>query len=228
MDQFGKALPFSHLSFTYVTADVPSNVQDAFKAFTSDNSLLALPLSLQGATLQTSRAIQCKDAGHTSQISLSILEDVLSPTRSLYIMLRRNDSIFAITFVPYRAAQDERNSYLQYRYDLVKLLGQEHFESSFICKEIGEITDARSWTEREQGQGEAPDPDHVDACCDPQQSDGGGVEDFGYKKNKCRLCDRRMKNKITDEALAALRKLEDEKTLVQMACPNHQFAYGLG
>ncbi|CAN9186611.1 unnamed protein product [Alternaria alternata] len=42
------------------------------------------------------------------------------------------------------------------------------------------------------------------------------LEDVEYRKNKCRLCDRRMKNKISSEALEALRELQTPCTAVQM------------
>jgi twinfilin-like protein len=208
---------------------VPSNVQDEFKAFTLNKSLLALPLRLEGATLQYSTAIQCNDEeDHTSQLSLGLLEDILVPTRSLYLLLRRSDSIAAVTFIPYRAAQEERNAYLKYRNNLVKLLGKEHFQMSLICKESGEIVDARSWVERGQHRGEDADPNHLGACDNPHHGDSEGFADLGYKKNNCRLCDRRMKNRITDEASDALGKLEDEGMLVQIVCLNRQSAPEIG
>jgi twinfilin-like protein len=195
---------------------VPPNVQDAFKDFTLNASLLALPLSLQETILHPLAAIQFKDADSSRQTNLRLLEDILSPTKSLYLLLRRGTSIFAITFAPYRAPQDERRAYLQYRNELVKLLGEDNFKMSMICKEAGEITDARSWAEREQHQGDNADPVQMDACDGSHEGTNVRIEDLGHKKNKCRLCDRRMKNKITDEAWAALRKLEDEGDLVQI------------
>jgi twinfilin-like protein len=74
-----------------------------------------------------------------------------------------------------------------------------------ICKEIGEVTDARSWEERDTEK-------HLHA--------GIVLIDAGYKKNKCRLCDRRMKNKISPEALEAFTKLEVAGTAVQIV-PYH-------
>ncbi|KAJ4369445.1 Twinfilin-1 [Didymella sp. IMI 355093] len=57
----------------------------------------------------------------------------------------------------------------------------------------------------------------MDACDGSHEGTNVRIEDLGHKKNKCRLCDRRMKNKITDEAWAALRKLEDKGDLVQIS-----------
>lgn len=164
----------------------------------------------------TSTAILCEDTETSSQTNLNVLNEVLDLTRSLYLLLRRNNSIFAITFIPYRAAQDEREAYLQYRPDLVKLLGEQHFETSLICKEIGEITDARSWIERQNHREEQDATRHMYLRHDLKEQSGQIVKDLGYRKNKCRLCDRRMKNQINDEASAALSKLEHEGDLVQI------------
>lgn len=196
---------------------------EAFEVFTSDLSLLALPLSLKGASIHPSTAIKGKPSDNSCQNSLSLLDDILSPTRSLYLLLRRSNSVFAITFVPYRAPQDERKAYLQYRHDLCKLLGESHFESSLICKEVGEITDARSWVEREQHRRQNADSDNPDVCNGSDGNVESAIADMGHRKNKCRLCDRRMKNKITDGALTALQELTNEGGLLQIVCsqPTH-------
>ena len=84
---------------------------------------------------------------------------------------------------------------------------------SLICKEIGEITDARSWVERDALTNET---EAEEKPCGDSHDHDGNTTDIGYKKNQCRLCDRRMKNKITDEALAALGKLKNEGDCVQI------------
>ncbi|KAH6625659.1 actin monomer binding protein-like protein [Boeremia exigua] len=195
--------------------EIPSAVADAFDSFTLDSSLIALILTLDGNTLHAHPSIRSKGPESPFQSNLSLLDDVLDSKTSLYILLRRGSSIYAITFVPYRAPEDEREKYLRYRHDLVQLLGGEHFEMSLICKEIGEITDARSWVERDaHRQGNRPEK-CTDACEDAHDQ-SFDPKDAGYKKNECRLCDRRMKNKITDEVLGALGKLENEGDCVQI------------
>lgn len=96
------------------------------------------------------------------------------------------------------------------------MLGEEYFKVSLICKEIGEITDERSWVERQKHREENTEGEHKDVCDDLHEGHSGCVEDLGHKKNKCRLCDRRMKNKITEEAFAALNNLERGGDLVQI------------
>jgi twinfilin-like protein len=93
--------------------------------------------------------------------------------------------------------------------------------SSIICKEIGEITDARSWAERDAAiishddnsrQGDGTE------CCTNTAHTEIAAKDLGYRKNKCRLCDRRMKNRITPSALAALKQLQPPGAAVQLVC----------
>ena len=134
------------------------------------------------------------------QISLSQLEGTLTSVNSSYIILRRNDTLAFVTYVPYRANEDERNWFLENRHACVHDLGEDYFATSIICKEIGEVTDIRSWEERDIER-------HSDKPFD-----------VGYKKNKCRLCDRRMKNKISLEASEALRQIHAPGIAVQMVC----------
>ena len=135
----------------------------------------------------------------------------------------------AITYVPYRANVGTKKMLLDNRLILVEKLGAKHFNSSVICKEIGEITDARSWDERsgnKQPENTAGNK-HKDTCedcedcedCEKNSSSAPGLQDLGHKRNKCRLCDRRMKNKITGEALNALKNLTNDGECVQLVSP---------
>ncbi|KAF9691762.1 hypothetical protein EKO04_010409 [Ascochyta lentis] len=189
---------------------IPLAVQEAFTAFISDNTQLALPLSLENKALQASSPVYLKDAKGSFQNDLNLLEDILNPKTPIYLLLRRNKAIFAITFVPYRAPEAQRDKYLHQRHNLVNSLGAEHFKTSFVCKEIGELVDARSWVERDEHQQNSEREEHTDACKEIEK-------DAGYQKNKCRLCDRRMKNKITDDAMEALKKLQNTGDCVQIS-----------
>jgi twinfilin-like protein len=154
-----------------------------------------------------------KSSGISFQNDLNLLDNTLDPKIPLYLLLRRGDSVSAITFVPFRAPVDESELYLHHRHDLVASLGAEHFKMSLVCKEIGEITDARSWVERDVLKDET---EAEEKSCENSHDHDSKITDIGYKKNQCRLCDRRMKNKITDEALAALGKLRNEGNCVQI------------
>lgn len=138
---------------------------------------------------------------------------------SCYIIIRRDESLTFITYIPYRANKDERASLLEHRHECVRQLGEEHFIESIICKEIGEVTDSRSWEERDAEQ------QSQDAVIGPisehtaQESHEPGEDDLidaGYRQNKCRLCDRRMKNEISPEALEALTQLHTPGVAVQI------------
>lgn len=193
--------------------DISEDVQGAFSNFISNKSVLALPLALKDSSLHTLPAVYTKGSGVSFQNDLNLLDDTLNPKIPLYLLLRRGDSVSAITFVPFRAPIDERELYLHHRHDLVASFGAEEVKTSLICKEIGEITDARSWVERDTSK------DEIEAegkTCEDSHDHDDKMLDIGYKKNQCRLCDRRMKNKITDEALAALGKLKNEGDCVQI------------
>ncbi|KAF1961623.1 hypothetical protein CC80DRAFT_542991 [Byssothecium circinans] len=184
-------------------------VLEAFETFETDSSLFALPLTLSDNVIQPLPPVTYPaKSQHTFQRALNQLEAVLDPLNALYLILRRNDFLVAITYAPYQANADIKKLLIDNRSNLIQRLGEQRFSTSIICKEIGEITDARSWNERD-GEGSSWNDKVCEegAACEignGDDSDKTNIKDLGFKKNQCRLCDRRMKNKIDDAALEAL------------------------
>ena len=201
-----------------VAPEIPTAVLEAFANFKVDNASLALPLLLTDGALQILPPVRPKDPAGTIQTALNELDAILSPRTPLYLLLRRNDSLIAITYVPYLAKEDLRFFFLEHRHELVEKLGKEHFSQSLICKEIGEVTDARSWTERDNNEALNASPAYrkEEEGCKAGSCEACTIKDLGYKRNKCRLCDRRMKNPITSEALDALTTLTHPGAAVQI------------
>ncbi|KAF2638563.1 hypothetical protein P280DRAFT_481918 [Massarina eburnea CBS 473.64] len=199
-----------------------STVLEAFSAFISNPSLFALPLTLSENVLQHASAVTYPDkAQYSFQQALNRLDDVLNPRTALYLLLRRNNSLVVVTYTPYRADANAKKFLIDNRSHLINKLGEEHFSTSIICKEIGEIADARSWNERD-GEGSAwGDQTHEDgAACkfgDASNAEKTEVRDLGFRKNQCRLCDRRMKNNIDDDALEALTEVKNAGDCVQLS-----------
>jgi twinfilin-like protein len=166
--------------------------------------------------------VSAKEPPISFQSTLNKLEAVINPWTSLYLIMRRKGSPIAITFVPYLAKETERGFFLAHRLDLVQQLGEANFSQSLICKEVGEITDARSWDERDEWNENSTlgvstvKLEHQERICDDKDCKDVHVEDLGYRRNKCRLCDRRMKNEITPEALATLATLSSPGAVVQI------------
>jgi twinfilin-like protein len=201
-----------------IVLDLPAAIHEAFAEFRTDTSLLALPLALHNGLLEPLLPMHSGDSSNSFQTALNELNTVLNPRTPLYILLRRKDTLSAITFVPYLAKESQRAFFLDHRNELVRKLGNEHFSLSLICKEMGEIADARSWTERDENsspQEFAYGHSNIEDCEDRGCEDCA-VKDIGYKRNKCRLCDRRMKNYIAPEALEALKTLTKPGTVVQI------------
>jgi twinfilin-like protein len=199
-----------------VAPDLQATIYEAFADFCLNRDLLALPLALHDGSLEPLLPVH---SSTSFQVALNELSTVLNPRIALYILLRRNDTLTAITFVPYLAKDNQRGFFLDHRHELVQKLGKEHFSQSLICKEIGEITDVRSWTERDDNNASnetaADHPKDAEVCQD-DACEACTVQDMGYKRNKCRLCDRRMQNKISPEALEALKGLSTPGTVVQI------------
>ncbi|KAK7189640.1 cofilin/tropomyosin-type actin-binding protein [Paraphaeosphaeria sporulosa] len=189
--------------------EISPEITEAFTAFVSDSSLFALPLTIANMGLQALSPIPYpEDTQHTFQQALNRLDSVLNPKRASYLVLRVEGSLVAITFVPYVAIVNDNTALLENRQLLLETLGEQHFSASIICKEMGEVVDARSWDER-SGEGHSWNRDYDERAdgCERDDETTSGVHDLGYKKNKCRLCDRRMKNNIDDAALSALKSL---------------------
>jgi twinfilin-like protein len=198
--------------------ELPTATHDAFIAFVEDRSSFALLFNLKdGNRIEACAPIR---QSHTSfQLELNELESNLDTSKPAYIVLRRGDSLTFITYVPYRAKEETRNTLLGRRHDVVQQLGGGYISCSIICKEIAEITDARSWAERDA---DATSPDTASTRCDDKGSCSctehaeKRMKDVGYKKNKCRLCYRRMKNRISPAALEALKLLQTQGVAVQI------------
>ncbi|CAI6337360.1 unnamed protein product [Periconia digitata] len=135
-----------------------------------------------------------------------------------------------ITYIPYQAPEASTTALLSHRSKILQHLDLAETEQvtgsvlSLVCKEVGEIADIRSWDERE-GVGRVSskgigawrkDMSDAEDAKKEGKGDGDGqvekgseeggreVKNIGFQRNKCRLCDRRMKNQIDDDALTAL------------------------
>ncbi|KAK3213977.1 hypothetical protein GRF29_28g1645771, partial [Pseudopithomyces chartarum] len=206
--------------------DITAATLEAFSYFVSENSLCALPISLVNTSLEPLPPVAFpQDPNHTFQQTLNQVESILDTKTALYLIIRQEKSMVAITYVPYRADAEIKRILLENRDVLSEKLGTNHFTSSIICKEIGEITDARSWDERSATQlpGNATDHTHDESCkhCKTDPANEPTVQDLGHQRTKCRLCDRRMKNKITPDALHALKNLTNPGDCVQLVIPQH-------
>lgn len=208
----------SHHVADHIGLEVLPSVRTTFAAFAEDETHFALVLNVaEDGKLQCLTPLPRH--GNSFQSSLNQLEGILTLKNSCYIIIRRDKSLVLVTYVPYRANDNERASLLEEKRACVRELGEELFFESIICKEVGEITDIRSWEERDAER----HSEHVvaDHTSDRRTHDVTGNTqldklDARYKKNKCRLCDRRMKNKLSPEASEALRQLQTPGTAVQM------------
>lgn len=158
--------PMSFFILLTKTTEISSDVVEAFSKFKSEPSHFAFLLEFLGNTLKALPPTYYPKALDTTfQQALNQLENVLSPKQALYIILRRNDALVAITFVPHLASKESKAPLLERRVELVKRLGESDIHSSIICKEIGEITDVRSWNERD-GNGESWNATSTKECQD--------------------------------------------------------------
>ncbi|KAF2795092.1 hypothetical protein K505DRAFT_374155 [Melanomma pulvis-pyrius CBS 109.77] len=191
--------------------ELPATIYDAFATFVSDTSLLALPLKFTTGELQSFPAIQYpKEYNGDFQVALSRLGPIIEPKTPLYLILRRDNALSAITYIPHLAPAELKTLYLENRHELVQGLGESHFTASLICKEVAEVMDIRSWNERDL---------YTSGCESYPEAElkGQAIKDLGHLKNKCRLCDRRMKNELEESASDALKKFSDSGDCIQIS-----------
>lgn len=185
----------------------------AFKAFQSDESLFALPFRMiDNDIILQSAIIYPSEPGYSFQQCLSLLDPIVDTKNPLYLVVRDERSLVLITYIPYLANNDVKSSYVKVGQSLASVLGKDNFSLSVICKEPGDITDARAWEERDERWSHQ----EAAAACKSCAGDIGPMKELGHMKTKCRLCDRRMKNGITNEALEMLKKLDIEGSCAQL------------
>ncbi|KAF2844855.1 actin monomer binding protein-like protein [Plenodomus tracheiphilus IPT5] len=185
----------------------------AFDDFLGDATAFALLFSLVDCQPKPLTSIPRVEPASSFQANLNALEIHLDPRTALYILLRHNDSLVAITFLPYLAPENQRRFLLDNRDEFLRQLGKQNFAQSLICKEIGEVAYVRAWDERDDNIKSAS---AMTDECEDYQNAMSEVQDIGYKKSKCRACDRRMKNKISGEALEVFGAMSRPGSLVQM------------
>jgi twinfilin-like protein len=217
---------YSWLPSSNHTPEIPPPVKAAYDNFITDPLSFALLLQFSTETLQLLPSNpHTLTFSATFQTSLSQLEGTIDTKTPLYLIIRRSGSgpLTLITYIPYLADTSLKERYLSNRHSLLQTLGEQDFSISVICKEPGDITDLRAWEERDehlQQPSKHDEHDHNTECetCtengDPETS--AGPKDIGHIKTKCRLCDRRMKNKTSPSAFEALQILQEPGAFVQL------------
>jgi twinfilin-like protein len=214
-------------AFSDWPTEILVETHDAFNAFSQDASLFALRLQIQSDRLVAFTAVQFP-GGDPSDFrkALSKLGSDIDNKIPTYLILRWRGSLAAITYVPYLADAALQDAYLQHRHELVTNLGAANFSLAIICKEPGEVIDARAWEERD-GEASSLNEDAKNSCetCSKTEESSSTMKDLGFKKNKCRLCDQRMKNDINADAEGALSTLSDGGACVQLVRPSTIWSY---
>ncbi|KAF2497324.1 hypothetical protein BU16DRAFT_525019 [Lophium mytilinum] len=195
--------------------------QKAISNFLSNESCFALLIKASSDGLTPLPAITIEKHSESDLISaLPLLTSYITPKRPLYVIVRERDRLMFITYVPFLAPQDQQKLIMDKRSAVAADLGADNLFYACICKESADILDWRAWESREASLTKFGSPEHMD-----EHGNRVVVEttpglprfvDLGYTKHQCRLCDRRMKMPITDEAKAALTTLTSRGSIVQL------------
>ncbi|KAF2732077.1 hypothetical protein EJ04DRAFT_554288 [Polyplosphaeria fusca] len=191
----------------------PNTIVDAFNKFSVDESQFALPLKYTQGALQPQPPIPFP-IGPSPDFKggLNAIESILSTRIPLYLVLRRGGTFVVITYIPYLADTKLKDVYLSNRNNLIQSLGVTRFSLAFIAKEPVEVYDYRSWEEKDMKAAACED---CESCVDGSAK-YSGMKDIGYQKTKCRLCDQRMKNEVSQEASEAIQQLAEIGDCVQL------------
>ncbi|KAK4941160.1 Twinfilin-1 [Elasticomyces elasticus] len=126
-----------------------ADLHNAFTAFTSDDSQFCLPINITSESLTPLPSIAFSSS--TFSKSLSSLDELLTPTTPLYLLLRKAPSqgeLVAVTYIPSRAPVRQKTLFASTRATLVRELGSEKFAETIFLTEREEILDPAQWHER--------------------------------------------------------------------------------
>ncbi|KAL1979928.1 hypothetical protein VTN96DRAFT_4884 [Rasamsonia emersonii] len=134
---------------------VSSELHDAFNAFTSDQSLFALPVTIASESLTPLSSIPFSTspsagagADASFYASLPQLSSVLQPKTPLYLILRYGSSLLALTYIPSNAPVRAKTLFASTRATLARELGTEKFASTIFATEEEEVLSEEAWRER--------------------------------------------------------------------------------
>lgn len=128
-----------------------TELQEAFRAFTSNSSLFALPVTIDSERLTPLDPIPFTSSSFAS--SLPSLEQLLQPKTPIYLLLRRDDGkLVAVTYIPSTAPVRSKTLFASTRATLVRELGIEKFEAGTIfVTDAYEVLDTKEWEQRDRG-----------------------------------------------------------------------------
>ncbi|KAL4892320.1 putative actin monomer binding protein [Aspergillus ambiguus] len=136
---------------------VSSDLHDAFNAFSSDQSLFCLPVTITAESLTPLPSIGFV-APNAFYPSLAQLSTVLQPKTPIYLLLRRpadsspgsgSSTLVALTYIPSNAAVRAKTLFASTRSTLVRELGTEKFATTIFATEEDEVLTEDAWRERE-------------------------------------------------------------------------------
>ncbi|GAM34654.1 hypothetical protein TCE0_015r02367 [Talaromyces pinophilus] len=135
---------------------VSSELQNAFQAFTSDDSQFALPITIDSESLKPRPSIPF--SGSSFYSSLPQLQSVLEPRTPLFLVLRHHSSsvggLVALTYIPSNAGVRAKTLFASTRATLTRELGSEKFVTTIFATEEEEVYGEQAWKERDiEGNG---------------------------------------------------------------------------
>ncbi|EXJ89562.1 hypothetical protein A1O3_02629 [Capronia epimyces CBS 606.96] len=128
-----------------------ADLHEAFSDFASDHDLFSLPVTITTESLTPLPSIRFPSPSSTFHASLPSLDNLLSPTTPLYLLLRKEASkpdLVAVTYIPSRAPVRQKTLFASTRATLVRELGSEKFVETIFVTERDEILDPAQWEER--------------------------------------------------------------------------------
>ncbi|OCK73324.1 hypothetical protein K432DRAFT_5032 [Lepidopterella palustris CBS 459.81] len=116
---------------------VSTKLRVDLETFLSNASSFALPIPIFSGNIIPPPVVACSYFSRPDfRPCLPLLESVISPETPLYIVLKKDGSLIAITYVPNIAPQQLKAIFTDGRTTPVGGLGVRHFATSPICKDI--------------------------------------------------------------------------------------------
>ncbi|KAF2100525.1 actin depolymerizing protein [Rhizodiscina lignyota] len=123
-----------------------AELQSAFKDLLANPSQRGLLITIENEALKPLTTLDSSSSSFHDD--LSNLAPHLKPNQALYILLRKDSSFVAVTYVPNAAPVRQKMLFASTQRTLIKDLGPEHFGETFFTTEASELT-AEGWKKHE-------------------------------------------------------------------------------
>lgn len=115
-------------------------LHDSFNKLLSDTATFALVATIKSESLVPVELLTPASPSASFDDNLALLKPHIRPNEAVYVLLRRQGALVAVTYVPDTAPVRQKMLFASTRLALVRELGSEHFRDSLFATAADELT----------------------------------------------------------------------------------------